>query len=332
MKNRKDFLWVAVLVGILSLALAGCGGGSKAPSGSGQQAAGEKYPVKPVEFIVPWGPGGGADQTARTSAPQVEKALGVSLPVVNVAGATGATGLTKLLAAGADGHSIAIYTADSHAVLATSDKPAWKLEDLAPVARMIKAPSFLFVKADGKYKNWADFEKAAKENPGKIKVGITGQGSPDDMTVQFLASKGIKLQGVPFPNPSERYVSVIGGHVDALYEQAGDVRQYIDGKQMTPIIIFNETRFEAFKDVPCSKELGYDIFLPQTRSVVAKAGTDPKKIKVLADAFKKAYDTPEYQKWLEQQYGTKDSYMGPEDASKFLKADLENMKALLPKK
>lgn len=332
MKGLRNFFKVAAVVGVFSLTLAGCGGQPKAPAGSGQQAAGEKYPVKPVEFIVPWGPGGGADQLARSSAPQVEKALGVSLPVVNVAGATGATGLAKLLAAGTDGHSVAVYTGDSHAVLATSDKPAWKLEDLATVARLIKAPSFFYVKADGKYKNWADFEKEAKANPGKLKVAITGQGSPDDMTLQFLAAKGIKLQGVPYPNPSERYVSVIGGHVDALYEQAGDVRQYVDGKQMAPIIVFNENRFDAFKDVPCSKELGYDIFLPQTRSIVVKAGTDPKKIKVLGDAFKKAYDTPEYQKWLEQQYGTKDSYLGPEDAMKFLKEDLANMKALLPKK
>lgn len=330
MKNKKGLLKVAVLVSALSLILAGCGGQSKSPSGGGQQSA--KYPAKPVEFIVPWGPGGGADQTARTSAPHVEKTLGVSFPVVNVAGATGATGLAKLLAAQNDGHSIAVYIGDSHAVLASAkDKAAWKLEDLAPVARMIKTPSFLFVKADGKYKSWADFEREAKANPGKLKVGITGQGSPDDMTIQFLAGKGIKLQGVPFPNPSERYVSVIGGHVDALYEQAGDVRQYLEGKQMLPIIVFNEDRFPAFKDIPCSKELGLNIFLPQTRSVVAKAGTDPAKIKVLADAFKKAYDSPEYQKWLEQQYGTKDSYLGPEDTMKFLKEDLESMKSLLPK-
>lgn len=329
MKGWKRFITAAAIVGLISVSLAGCGGESKAPS---QQAAGEKYPVKPVEFIVPWGPGGGADQTARTSAPHVEKALGVSLPVINVAGATGVVGMNKMLAAPNDGYSLLVYTADTHALLATAgDKAPFKFEDLTPVARMIKAPSFLFVKADSKYKNWADFEKAAKENPGKIKVGITGQGSPDDMTVQFLASKGIKLQGVPFPNPSERYVSVLGGHVDALYEQAGDVRQYVEGKQMIPIIVFNEERFPAFKDVSCSKELGLEIYMPQTRSVMIKAGTDPEKVKKLGDAFKKAYDTPEYQKWLDQQYGTKDSYMGPADAVKFFKEDLASMKALLKK-
>lgn len=323
MKNWKRIFKMAVLVSVLSLILPVCPGGAKS-------AAAEKYPIKPIEFIVPWGPGGGADQTARSAAPYAEKVLGVSLPVINVAGATGVTGMNKLLAAPNDGHSIMVYTGDTVALLATP-KPPYKIEELSAIARMIKAPSFLFVKNDGKYKNWADFVKQAKANPGKVKVGITGQGSPDDMTVEFLTSKGIPLQGVPFPNPSERYVSVIGGHVDALYEQAGDVRQYVEGKQMFPIVVFDEKRFEAFKDVPCSKELNLEIYLPQTRSIMVKAGTDPAKIKVLADAFKQAFENPNYQKWLERQYGAKDSYLGPEDTLKSMLQDIVEMKALLNK-
>ena len=61
--------------------------------------ADEKYPSRPIEFIVPWGPGGGADQVARKSGKMMEDDLKVSFPVVNVPGATGNTGMTKLLAA-----------------------------------------------------------------------------------------------------------------------------------------------------------------------------------------------------------------------------------------
>ncbi|MBI3069122.1 MAG: tripartite tricarboxylate transporter substrate binding protein, partial [Betaproteobacteria bacterium] len=66
----------------------------------------EKYPTRPIEFIVPWGPGGGADQLARKIAPSLEKQLKVSLPVINVAGATGQTGLNKMLTSAADGYSV----------------------------------------------------------------------------------------------------------------------------------------------------------------------------------------------------------------------------------
>ena len=93
----------------------------------------DKYPSRPIEFIVPWGPGGGADQLARKIAPGIEKELKVSLPVINVAGATGQTGLNKMLTQPADGYSISIFIADT---LAVQVDPAtkWKVEDIVPAA------------------------------------------------------------------------------------------------------------------------------------------------------------------------------------------------------
>ncbi len=289
-------------------------------------AQGEKYPGRAIEYIVPWGPGGGADQLARKSGVLMEKVLGVSFPVINVPGATGGTGMTKLMAAGADGYSIAVYIADSHAVLATG-QAVWKMSDIMPVARMILAPSFLFVAENGRFKSWADFEKEAKAKPGTLKVATLGFGSVDDITLAFMEGKGIKVVQVPYSKPSERYVSVLGGHVDALYEQAGDVRQYITGKQIRPIVVFGSERYPAFKDVPCSKELGYNIGLPQFRAIVTKGGTDPNKVKILSDAFRKAAATPEYKAFLEEQYATGDSYMNAVDTAKFIQSELDTMKA-----
>lgn len=337
MRMKKNAMWIVAMfvTALLSAFIAGCGGGGQSGAG-GQQAAAPaagaaKYPTRPIEFIVPWGPGGGADQMARLTGKNAEKILKVSMPILNVAGATGATGMAKLLAGSTEGYSISVYIADTHAVM-TTGKAAWKLEDFTPVAVMMKVPSYLFAKADGPFKTWADFEKAAKASPGKYKVGILGEGSVDDITLQYLKSKGIEVIGVPFPNPGERYTSVLGGHVDLLYEQAGDVRQYLDGKQIRPLIIFDEQRLAAFPDVPCSKELGYNIFLPQFRSIIIKAGTDPVRVKLLADAFKQVYDSPEYQKFLVDQYAAKNSYVGPSEAAAFMKKELETMNSFLTKK
>ena len=106
--------------------------------GGNAQAAG--YPERPIELIVPWGPGGGADQLARLVSKLMEPMLGQGIPVVNVPGGTGATGMAKLLAAPADGYSMAIYIADSHALLA-GKSPRWTMNDITPVAVMIKGPS-----------------------------------------------------------------------------------------------------------------------------------------------------------------------------------------------
>ncbi|MGH9693140.1 MAG: Bug family tripartite tricarboxylate transporter substrate binding protein, partial [Bryobacteraceae bacterium] len=128
------------------------------------QAQGTSYPSRPIELIVPWGPGGGADQLARLISKQLEPMLGQGIPVVNVPGGTGATGMAKLLAAPADGYSMAIYIADSHALLAGKN-PRWQISDIAPVAVMMKVPSFIFVKEDSPFKTWEDFAKDAKANP-----------------------------------------------------------------------------------------------------------------------------------------------------------------------
>ena len=288
----------------------------------------ERYPSRPVEIVVPWGPGGGADQLARLTATLIEPMLKTSFPVVNAPGATGATGMAKLLSDAADGYSMAVYIADTNALLA-GPSPRWSLGDLQPVAVMIQAPSFLFVAEGSPFKTWADFEKEARAKPKTLKVATLGFGSVDDMTLSYLASKGIQVIEVPYAKPSERYVSVIGGHVDALYEQAGDVRQFLDSKQIRPIILFGKERLPAFKDIPSSYELGYKIALPQFRSFVVKAGTPADRVKVLADALAKAVVTPEYKKFLAEQYADPNSFIDAQAAVPFLKAQLEDMKAAM---
>ena len=300
------------------------------PTKAAEQAAApaEKYPTRPIDFIVPWGAGGGADQMSRKIGSLAEKELGVALPVMNVAGATGGTGAAKMLAAPADGYTILAYIADSHANVA-SGAAAYSHKDFAPIVRTQKCPSFFFVKTDAPYQTWQDLEKYARANPEKLRVGITGEGSVDEVTVAYFASKGVKMTGVPYPNPGERYAAALGGHVEVLYEQAGDIRQYLANNQLKPLIVFTEKRLEALPDVPCSKELGYDIFLPQFRGIVAKKGTDPAKIKVLADAFKKATQTPDWAAFAKEQYMTDDSFMGPEEYAKFLDSEYDTMVTLM---
>src|SRR6476660_1382612 len=101
---------VGMTLGLVATALAG--------AYSGPVAAEDKYPSRPIEFVVPWGPGGGADQVARKIGQLLEPELKVSIPVINVAGATGQTGHAKLMAANADGYTMEVMTGDTFALLA----------------------------------------------------------------------------------------------------------------------------------------------------------------------------------------------------------------------
>jgi tripartite-type tricarboxylate transporter receptor subunit TctC len=283
------------------------------------------YPERPIELIVPWGPGGGADQLARLISKLAEPLLGQGLPVVNVPGGTGGTGMAKLLSAPPDGYSAAVYIADSHALLA-GKSPRWTMADIAPIAVMIKGPSFIFVKEDSPYKTWADFEKVLRAEPGKLKVATLGFGSVDEFSLNVIAKKNLKFVQVPFSKPSERYVSILGGHADALYEQAGDVAQFLNNKQMRPLLIFGKERLPAFKDIPSSYELGYQVALPQFRAIVVRAGTPPDIVKKLSDTLAKVAAMPEYQKFLQEQYGAADSFVDSSKATSFIDEQLEDMK------
>jgi tripartite-type tricarboxylate transporter receptor subunit TctC len=292
-------------------------------------AAQERFPSRPIEFIVPWGPGGGADQLARKLAPGLEKQLKVSLPVINVAGATGQTGLTKMLAQPPDGYAISIFIADT---LAVQMDPAtkWKLEDIVPAGIMIRQPSAFFVAENSPLKTWKDVEAEARKRP--LKVGVTGFGSADDLTVIYLNAKGLKFQSVPFPKPSERYTAILGGHADVLYEQLGDVKSFLESKQMRPVIIFADARFPAYKDVPTGKEVGHDIVINQFRSIVLKAGTDAARVQAVSDVLAGIAASDDFRAWLKDQYAEEDSFIPAAGATAFMKKELETMRKYAPKK
>jgi tripartite-type tricarboxylate transporter receptor subunit TctC len=285
----------------------------------------ERYPSRPVEFIVPFGPGGGADQLARKMARLLEAELKVSVPAVNVPGATGGTGMAKLVATAPDGYSIAVYIADTHALLATTANPRWKNEDLVPLGIMMRQPSALFVKADSPWKTWRDVAKAAKASPGKLKVAVVGLGSVDEMALKYMEGKGMKFTAVPYAKPGERYTAILGGHADLLYEQPGDVRSFLDSNQMRAILMFNQERVPEFGDVVSSKEVGIEIYLPQFRSVVVRAGTDPQRVKILAAAVARVAADPEYYAFLKESLALRDSFIPAAQAKKFLDGELAVM-------
>ncbi|MBU6440107.1 MAG: tripartite tricarboxylate transporter substrate binding protein [Betaproteobacteria bacterium] len=276
------------------------------------------YPDHPINFIVPWGAGGGADLLARTSSKIMEKQLGVSLPVINVPGADGVVGMTKLLTSPADGYNVAVLIGDTFALL-SGKNPPFKLNQIIPLAIMIQQPSGYWVNAKGPLKTWQDVENAAKKKT--LTVAVTGFGSADDITTRYLAHKlGIKLESVPFAKPGQRYSSILGGNADIVYEQTGDVRSYFDSGKFRPVLFFypKPVPIPAFEKVPVSGQLGLDVTLPQFRAIVVKAGTPPDRVKKLADALAKVAQTPEFKAYLNQQYADPNSYVPMQNADAFM--------------
>jgi tripartite-type tricarboxylate transporter receptor subunit TctC len=287
-----------------------------------------KYPSRPVEFIVPWGPGGGADQLARRVGKLLEPELGVSVPILNVPGATGNTGTAKFLASPPDGHSIAVFIADTLGTLA-GGKGRFKLADLIPLGIMIRQPTGLFVKNDAKWKTFDDLLADSKK--GEIKAGITGFGSPDEMHVTKFNEKGSKFRSVPFAAPGERYASILGGHADVLVEQAGDVRSFLDSKQMRPVLFFAEKPQTGYEDVPLASKYGVNFAISQFRSIVMRAGSDPAHVKRMSECLDKVARSDDYKKYLTDELAFADSYIPADKAGAFIAEQLSLIEAGLKK-
>jgi tripartite-type tricarboxylate transporter receptor subunit TctC len=291
----------------------------------GGKAPAAEYPDHPINFIVPWGPGGGADLLARTAGKIMSQDLGVSAPVINVPGATGITGMTKLLNSPADGYSLAVLIGDTYALLA-GPRPAFNPDQVIPLAVMIQQPSGYWVNSNSPFKTWDDLVKAAKERT--LKVAVLGFGSADDITTNYMKTKGLKLEAIPYAEPELRYTSILGSNADVLYEQTGDVRSYFDGGKIRPLIFFYPHRLSIpkFANVPVSKELGFEVTMPQFRAIVVKAGTDPKQVKILADEIAKVAQNAEFKAYLDQQYADPDSFVPMEKARAFMDAWLGEAK------
>jgi len=288
-----------------------------------------KYPSRPVEFIVPWGAGGGADQVARRIGKLMEADLGTSIPIVNVPGATGNTGTSKLLSAPPDGHSMAVFIGDTLGTLA-GGAGRWKLADVVPLGVMIRQPTGLFVKQDAKWKTIAELLADAKATD--LKVGITGFGSPDEILVQQMNHKGSRFRLVPFASPGERYTSILGGHADVLVEQAGDIRTFLEGKQMRPLVFFSDKPQRGYEQVPLAKDSGFPLVISQFRAIVMRAGTDPKQVAVMAAAVEKAAKSADYAQYLKDELAFEDSFIPAAQTAAFFERELKLLEANMAKK
>lgn len=276
------------------------------------------YPDRPIEVVVTFGPGGGADAMARKMSQLLEKELGVPLPVANVGGASGNAGLTKVLTAAPDGYTVGTLIALTVSSWAAGLGSA-KASDFAIVGVTQDSPSMLFVPANSPFKSFGEMLEFAKANPGKLKVATSGFGTQDDITLRYFGSKGHKLTNVPFASPAERYASPIGGHTDAIYEEPGDVAPFLAAGQLRPLVVFDEERHPAFKDTPTSKELGFSINdLPNFRTLAVSAKTPPERVQRLSEAVAKVLETQEWKEFCARTFTCASRTFTPAEAQQYV--------------
>jgi tripartite-type tricarboxylate transporter receptor subunit TctC len=156
----------------------------------------------------------------------------------------------------------------------------------------------LVVKSDSPFKTFNDLIAYARANPGQMSYGSTGTGTSPHLLMEVVADKaGVKLLHVPFKGNADSTQALMGGHVMAQSDATG-WGKFVDSGNFRLLVTFGEqrTRWGA----PTAKELGYDVVSYSPYGIAGPKGMDPKVVKIIHDAFKKAIDDPENHKVLQQ--------------------------------
>ena len=323
MRTISNFLMGALVLVVLLSTVVACSAQTRGAGG----AQAESQSERPIDLVVPFGPGGGADQLARITAPNMEKELGAQVPVVNTEGATGSTGITSMLSA-PPGESTAVLIQDTLATVAAGSA-SFKLDELQGVCRLQEMPSGLFVKGDGPYGSWDELAAAAKERPGELKVATVGERSADDIMLAALAQQGIEFRAVPFADPNERYNALLGGAVDVLYEQPGDVLPNLESGQFEPVLVFSDKPVEGLEGEPAlSSEVGVDVVLNQFRGLVTSKEASPETVERLSNACSRVQEDEKFADFQDSNFSMPGSYMNAEEFDKYLDEQLEQIENL----
>jgi putative tricarboxylic transport membrane protein len=268
-------------------------------------------PTKTVEFVVPAGTGGGADQMARfiQSVIAKHKLMDQPLVVVNKGGGAGAEGFLDIKGT-KDPHKIIITLSNLFTTpLATGVPFNWK--DLTPVQMMALDQFVLWVNAETPYKTSKEYTDAAKKvGVGKMKMGGTGSKQEDQIiTVALEKQSGAKFVYIPYKGGGEVAVQLVGKHVDSTVNNPIEAVEQWRAGSLRPLCVFDDvvmpyktkvTKDMSWGDIPTCKSQGVDVDYQMLRGIFMAPGVDKDQVAYFVDVLKKVRETPEWKEFIEK--------------------------------
>ncbi|WP_251977232.1 Bug family tripartite tricarboxylate transporter substrate binding protein [Salinicola avicenniae] len=279
------------------------------------------YPSRDVRVIVPAAAGGGTDAIVRKISNIAEDSLPVSMYVENVEGGMTATGLLQLMKARPDGQTIAAITYDSVITIPWKNMlPGYSLDQMRMIARITSEADAITVAADAPYDNFSDLIAAAKETPDSIRLGVQNMGGRTYLTLlQLQEMTGAEFKIVSYDNSAAtQKEALLNGEVDGVVTSLGDLAPLIESGQARGLVEFTDTQNEGFPDVPPVTETDTDVDLQMGSFIVlvAPARTPDDVIETLETTYHDAYESDEFQQWL-QQIGVTPAWLGTDEVSEW---------------
>jgi len=267
-------------------------------------------PVRPVEFIVPAGTGGGADQMARTIQGIVTKHSLMKQPlvVINKSGGAGGEGFLDVKGSANNPHKIIITLSNLFTTPLATGIP-FSYKDLTPVAMLALDEFVLWVNAEKPYQTAKDYIEAVKAAPsGSMKMGGTGSKQEDQIiTVAVEKTTGSKFTYIPYKGGGEVAVQLVGNHIDSTVNNPIEAVAQWRGGKLRPLCVFDAQPMaydeqvadgKSWKDIPTCKSQGLDMEYLMLRGIFMAPKATKDQVEYYVELFKKVRATPEWQDFM----------------------------------
>jgi tripartite-type tricarboxylate transporter receptor subunit TctC len=257
-----------------------------------------QYPERAVTMLTGYPAGGLVDVVARLLAEGMKPKFPRGLVVQIKPGAAGSVAVTELVRSQPDGYTFILTPHSALVIAAQLQDLAYKTpDDYLPFINLVSYYPMIAVRTESPYKTAQDLVADAKAKPGQVRVGSPGEGTSSHLNLEeFMRLAGIKMIHAPFQGWAHSSTAVLGGHIDAVVAQPGELKGQVDGKRMRVLIAFQPQRHPVFPDVPTAKELGWDVANGVWYLLMAPKGTPAPVVKYLHDAAKEAIDDPKFAK------------------------------------
>ena len=272
-------------------------GAALLPASSYAQAS---YPNKPIRLIVPYGPGGSADQVARIYAEKLSGALGQQVIVEDKPGASGGVGAQMVATSPPDGYTLLLSPTAIMAITPAARKVPYNPDDLVAVARLSTPILVITITNALGAKSWTEFVALARQNPGKYWFGSSGLGTITHLTGEVLTrAAGIKMQHSPYKTIVDATGDIFDGRIQMVFDPS--FVTYAKAGKVRAVVVDGHARLADLPDVPTSAEVGLDLKDFRTRSwfgLFAPKGTPPEIVKRLSDETAKIAALPDIKEKL----------------------------------
>ena len=264
------------------------------------------FPERPLRLVVPYGSGGGSAQVSRAMAKAVTGHTGVVIEPEYVPGGSGMDGLQAYMATPADGYTVLEHIDDATSAFANVKSDVHPGRDLVPLVIAQITFSQIYIRGnETRFSDWASFVKYAKARGLRATMAnVSAQGSMERLNMNRIAQHfGFRIQQISFDEPGPRYEALRSARVDALFEQPGDVKEFLDSGDFKPILTLLAERPPAFAGVPSMKDVGL-AFTPlmRFRGFYVKTGVPADRLKWLQWAFHKGFEQPGFQAFNKRKF------------------------------